>query len=367
MVAEPPLRVLLTLHQGGGAGSVHSVLRLGLGLADRGVLVRLVCPPGSEVEAAARTGGLDTHPVSLARHHRLNNAGRLAGLLATAPVDLVDSHGSRDREALTWLGLTGRLPTPAIFTRRSYPRTSRLENWLASRVATRVVAMSEPVREVLRTRGVPDRKIVVIHDGVLLDRLDRIVDEVEVDEWRRRIGWEPSRRVAAIVSRPKDQRVVIEALSQVATPIRLVLAGLDGDALTGTLPPIPERHAVVRLPFRPDIRPLYELVELALHPSRWDALPQAVLEAMALGKPIVASRATGNAVIIRDGMEGLLVEPMDPRAWAGAIDRLLLDPALAARLASAARIRARGDFPLTRTIDATLALYREVTGRSRPA
>ena len=137
-------------------------------------------------------------------------------------------------------------------------------------------------------------------------------------------------------------------------------------ALTGALPPIPERHAVVRLPFIPDIRPLYDLVEMALHPSRWDALPQAVLEAMALGKPVIASRATGNAVIIRDGEDGLLVEPMDSSAWAAAIERLLGDPALAARLGVAARVRAREDFPFERTIDRNLALFRTLVHGGAP-
>jgi glycosyltransferase involved in cell wall biosynthesis len=192
---------------------------------------------------------------------------------------------------------------------------------------------------------------------VLLDRIDRPVTRGEIAAWQERVGWEPSRRTIAIVARPKDQVIVLRSLAHVQTPVRLVLAGLDGEALTGVLPPIPERHAVVRLPFIPEIRPLYELVEVALHPSRWDALPQAVLEAMALGKPVIASRATGNAVIIRDGEDGLLVEPMDATAWAAAIDRLLAEPRLAARLGAAARVRAREGFSFERTLDGTLALY----------
>jgi hypothetical protein len=54
------------LHQGGGAGSVTSTLHLSLGLARAGFHVRFVCPPGSEVEGLARTGGLEVHPLALA-------------------------------------------------------------------------------------------------------------------------------------------------------------------------------------------------------------------------------------------------------------------------------------------------------------
>jgi glycosyltransferase involved in cell wall biosynthesis len=358
-MGERKLRVLQTLHQGGGSGSVMSVLRIARGIASRGHEVALVCPPGSEVERDALDSGLAVHPIPLAKGSRLGNARALAGLLEEHPFDLVNAHGSRDREALTWLGLSRRLRMPLIITRHSYPRTALLENLLAGRAAERVIAFSEPVADLLARRGIPRGKLRVIHGGVMLDRIDREVTSGELEEWRARIGWEPSRRTVGIVARPKDQRVVLAALAAVQTPVRLVLAGLDGAALTGPLAPVPARHAVVRLPFVAAIRPLYDLLELALHPSRYDAFPQAVLEAMALGKPVIGSDATGNAVIVQHEVSGLLVSPDDPAAWARTIDRLLTDAPLAARLGAAAVKRAREDFPFERTIDRTLALYRE--------
>lgn len=361
--AEAPLRVLISLHQGSGSGAVNSVLRVACGLAERGLLVRFVCPPESGVEADARRAGLDVHPLPLATGSRLRNAAALANVLAEFPVDLVDAHGSRDREAFTWLGLGGRLPVPAIFTRRSWPRTTRLENWLAGRVARRVVVLSEPVAARLAATGIPPEKLRVIPNGVLLDRIDRPVVAEDVETWRQRTGWSAERPTLAVVARPKDQAVVLDALALVQTPVLLVLTGLHGEALSGPLPAIPGRHQVVRLPFLTDVRPFYELVDVALHPSRWDALPQAVLEAMALGKPVIASNATGNAVIIRDGVDGVLVDPMAPAAWAAAIDQLLADPARRAALGAAASRRAREDFRFDRTLDATVALYREVLGR----
>lgn len=354
------LRVLIALHQGGGAGSVNSVLHLALGLARRGLQVRLVCPPDSPVEAEARAGGLEVFPIPLARSGRRANAAALGRLLAAHPVDLINSQSARDREAFTWLGLLRRLPAPLILTRRSYPRTTRLENWLAGRAATRVIAVSQSVADVLRRRGIPPGKIAVVPNGLIAQRLDVPVTAAEVAEWRARIGWEPSRRTVGIVARPKDQAVVLAALDHVATPVRLVLAGLGGAALTAPLPPVPDRHAVVRLPFTPAIRPLYELLEVALHPSRWDALPQAVLEAMALEKPVIASDASGNAEIIRDGVDGLLVAPTDPRAWGEALERVLQDAGLSDRLARAGRQRAREDFSFDRMLDRTIAVYRSV-------
>lgn len=358
------MRVLLTLHQGSGSGAVHSVVRVACGLAERGVDVRLVCPPDSPVEAQARAWKITTHPIPLARAGRFTNARLLRQLLADHPVDLVNSHGSRDREALTWLKLRRGMSVPLVLTRRSWPRSSWLETRLAARAADLITVLSEPMVAPLVRHGVPAERIAVIPNGVLLDRIDVPVTPEQVDDWRRRINWQPGRKVVGIIARPKDQEVVLTALSQVQTPVHLVLAGLSGDALTAPLPPLPARHLVTRLPFDPAIRPLYELIDLVLHPSRWDALPQAVLEALALEKPVIASDATGNAVIIRNEIDGLLVPSSDAAAWATAIDRLLTDPVLAARLAASGKIRAREDFSFTRTIDGMIAMYRRVLGRT---
>src|SRR5690242_16923178 len=123
MPSLPLLRVMQVLHQGGGAGSVTSTLHLSLGLARLGVHVRFVCPPDSEVEALANAGGLEVLPLTLQRRQRRANARALHQVLRAHPVDIVNAQSARDREALTWLALTRRLPVPFVATRRQMPRT----------------------------------------------------------------------------------------------------------------------------------------------------------------------------------------------------------------------------------------------------
>lgn len=173
-----PLRVLQVLHQGGGAGSVASTLHLSLGLRRAGVEVVFVCPPASEVEALAAGGGLTVVPLPLEAGARRANAQALALVLARHRPHLVNSQSARDRAALTWLRLTGRLPVRLVLTRRQMPRTFFFENWLASRSADHVVAVSRAVAEALRRRGTPARKLSVIHNGLITERVDRPVDLV---------------------------------------------------------------------------------------------------------------------------------------------------------------------------------------------
>lgn len=355
------LTVLQVLHQGGGAGSVSSTLHLSLGLQRAGVSVRFVCPPDSEVEALARAGGLQVHSLRLAARQRAANAAALADLLTRHPVDLVNSQSARDREALVLLARRGRLPAPLVLTRRQMPRTFFLRNWLGSRAAARVVAVSRPVADALRRRGTPRAKLVVIPNGLILERVDPPPEPGEVERWRRSIGWRANQRTVGIVARPKDQAVVLRALDDVRVPVRLVLAGVDPVGPLGSLArQVQAPHSVVCLPFTPNVRPLYELLEAVLLPSRIEGLSQSLLEAMALGKPVIASAAAGNLDLVRPNVDGLLVPPLDPAAWALAINRVLSEDSLASRLGTAARRTARETFALERTVQRTLVLYREL-------
>lgn len=363
--------ILQVLHQGGGAGSVTSTLHLSLGLARAGMHIRFICPPNSEVEGLARAGGLEVHPLALLPGRRFANAAALAHVLSRHPVDLVNSQSSRDRQALTWLALTGRLHAPLVVTRRQMPRTFILENWLVSRAAARVVAVSRSVADALVRRGTSPRKLTVIPNGVVTERIDVPVAPRALEQWKERIGWEVSRRTIGVVARPKDQHVVLRALNTVQIPVRLVLAGVDPESRLGLLAgDVPARHAVVCLPFTPDVRPLYELLELVLLPSRSEGLSQGLLEAMALGKPVIASAATGNLDLVTDRVDGRLVPPRHSAGWAVAIEELLTDSALAGRLGAAGRHTARVTFALQHAVDRTARLYQSLLGvspsRTRP-
>jgi glycosyltransferase involved in cell wall biosynthesis len=357
-------RIMQVLHQGGGAGSVASTLHLSLGLQQAGFQVRFVCPPDSEVEAEARAGGLEVYPLRLEPRQRRINASLLHQLIERHPVDLVNSQSSRDRAALAWLGLTGRLDLPLIITRRQMPRTIALETWLVSRVARRVIAVSRTVGEALIRRGTDRRKLVVIPNGLIAGRIDVPVAGHEREEWRARIGWDASHRTIGIVARLKDQAVVLRALDRVTVPVRLVLAGVEPDGrLDGLARRVPRRHAVVMLPFTPVVRPLYDLLELVLLPSRIEGFSQSLLEAMALGKAVIASAAAGNRDLITNDVDGRLVDPLDPDAWGRTIEELLANSTTATRLGEAARLTARQTYSLERTVRQTADLYRATLGQ----
>jgi glycosyltransferase involved in cell wall biosynthesis len=104
--------------------------------------------------------------------------------------------------------------------------------------------------------------------------------------------------------------------------------------------------------------------DVYLHPSNDEGLSNAILEAMALERPIVATDVTGVREQIVDGESGLIVPPRDPAAIAAAVRRLREDPALAARLGANARARVVELFDLRRSAERYLAAYEELLARS---
>jgi glycosyltransferase involved in cell wall biosynthesis len=112
---------------------------------------------------------------------------------------------------------------------------------------------------------------------------------------------------------------------------------------------------------RADVPDLLAAADLFLLPSLWEGLPLSVLEAMAAGRPVVATAIGGTDEAVTDGVTGLLVPPRDPAAIAAAIARLRDDPGLAERLAAAGRARVEREFSSRATAERVMRIYDAVS------
>jgi glycosyltransferase involved in cell wall biosynthesis len=118
---------------------------------------------------------------------------------------------------------------------------------------------------------------------------------------------------------------------------------------------------------REDIADLIPALDIAVMPSKYEGMPLAILEYMAGGAPIVATAVGGVPELIDDGVHGLLVRPEDPEDLAAALQRLLEDRELAARLGAAAKQRQRANFDLDVVVRRLEDLYLELYSSSRGA
>jgi glycosyltransferase involved in cell wall biosynthesis len=260
-----------------------------------------------------------------------------------------------------------------VFTRHVRTLTFPLRLWWQSRGVDRIIAVSGDVARRLVARGAPSGKIVVVPNGLPPQFLDGAPDEVAVAVARARIARLPGAPVIGVVSRRKAQEVLLRAAKHIARPLNIALIGIEPETALDKLAAEMPRHAVTFVPFVEDPRPYYACFTISALPSKQEGLSIAQLESMALGLPFVGSRYAGIPDLVTDGVDGLLVEHGDTRAWARAIERLLDDPDLAARLGAAARAKVLESFTFDRTLARTEAVYREaitaraLNGRARPS
>lgn len=196
----------------------------------------------------------------------------------------------------------------------------------------RFAAVSGEVREMLvKEWRIPANRVSVIHNGIPIN--PKLPLESEREEGRRRLGWTPADFVIGSVGvfRPvKDFPMLIEAVARViprAPHARLVLIG-DGPSkgeIEGAIDRLGLKPHVHFLGMRSDVGDLLPLLDLFVLSSLSEGVSLAILEAMAAGVPVVATRVGGNREIICEGETGILVSPRSPDETAAAILSFIQD------------------------------------------
>jgi L-malate glycosyltransferase len=313
-----------------------------------------------------RDAGLTVVPLDFRRLQTL--ARMLDAVLTRERVDVVNSHETRDRRALTWLRWRRRLPQAFVVTRHTMPLTLPIELLAIGHSADRTIAVSGTVARALRRRLHPSGRLRVVPNGIDMSRLDAPSSDADLAAARAALGDVNGRPVILVLARRKDQPVLLRGLAALERPVVVACVGVDPDPeLVAAQREVPARHRVVYVPFTDTPLAFCRLATVSALPSRIEGLSISLLETMALGLPVVASRAGGNPDLITSGETGLLVPPLDSAAWAGALARVLGDRAFAERIARGGRELVRHEFTLARSAERTEAVYREALERRRRA
>jgi glycosyltransferase involved in cell wall biosynthesis len=361
---EKQLTILQLTHQGEGAGSTQSIFSLSRALAGRGHRVLVGCPAGTLLARhVAAAPPLEHVPLDFSR---LSGAAQaIEAVIADRNVDVVNSHATGDRRALTLLRWQGRLRQPFVVTRRTMPLTSPPELIAVGLTADRTIAVSTAVAKALRRRLHPGSRMRVVPNGIDLARVEAAPSPEDVALAESALG-DSGRPVVVVVARRKDQQVLLRALPALVPPVTLVFVGIQpDDELRAAQAAVPSRHRVVYVPFTERPLAFYRFAAVAALPSRIEGLSQALLEAMSLGLPVIASAAGGNPELVHSGETGLLVPPLDPSAWTRALERMLGDDDFRTRVAHAGRSLAHREFTIPRTAERTEVVYREALARRR--
>jgi glycosyltransferase involved in cell wall biosynthesis len=246
------------------------------------------------------------------------------------------------------------------------PAQKRVQR-LVCRLAGCILVNAEAVRNWLISERYDPSKIVVIRNGVDLSPCSRATtSERLLGELGLFQAW-PLVGVVSRLSRLKGLEPFLEAAAIVATRFPAARFLIVGDTspddrayrteLTGLARKLGVIDRVVFTGLRTDARELLAGVTVSVMPSLNEGLSNVLLESMAAGVPVVATRVGGTPEAIEDGVNGLLVPPADSNALANAISQVLADPLLAARLGHAARQTATARFSTEQMVRATEQLY----------
>lgn len=281
----------------------------------------------------------------------------LLGVIRRHRIDVVHTHLAA---ADVLGGFAARLTrTASIATlhnvaedRRRYRRERRLLADIATRrLSDRLVAVGEAVFEShVRLLGVAPERMTVIPNVPVAPLLlpagfDRAAKRAELG-----LGREPVIATVARLDDTKDQDTLVRALPEVAAShpgisALVVGEGLRRPALERLAREVGAEESVRFLGRRMDAVEIMASCDVVCHPTHsFEGLPIALLDAMSLGLPVVASAVEGVDELIEPERNGLLVPPRDPAALAAALVRLLADPAGRARLGNGARDRIEREY-----------------------
>ena len=267
----------------------------------------------------------------------VNSVFRISRLLRDVSAELIHTH-FMDADLMGFLA--SRISRiPVVMNIHSYPFPVGFRHCLRYRLmslgAGRILCVSNTVKNHLVSQvGINPDRISVTYNGIDFEKLSILKSEDKKKELKRSLGVKENCRVIGNVSRltfDKGQKYLILAAPRVLEKYpeaKFLIIG-DGELrekLTELTRELNIRDSVIFAGSRDDVPDLLSIMDIFVFPTFNEAMGISVLEAMAAGKPIVATDDAAIPEIIQDGKEGLLVHPGDRDALARAILRLLDDP-----------------------------------------
>lgn len=362
------LHVEAGMHLYGGALQVVFLLR---GLKARGVESVLACPTGSAIasEAAPHAQVVE---MTMRGDADVGLTGRLRRLIREIQPDVVHLHSRRGSDI--WGGLAARLEdVPVVLSRRVDNPESPLVVRLKYRLYDEVITISDGIRQVLLSQGVPPAKVHCVLSAVDTTRyrsdrshLTWFREAFAVQEDELAIGM-----VAQFIAR-KGHVTLLDALPALLarhpkTKVILFGQGPLRDEIHARVQtdPLLSRH--VQLPgFRTDLDRVLPCLDVLAHPAHMEGLGVSLLQAAACGVPLVGGRAGGIPEIIQPGLNGELITPGDVEGLTRELDKLLASAELRERYGGAARQWVVEHFSVDAMVEGNLTVYQRATaGRTR--
>ena len=310
--------------------------------------------------------------------HAIAQQARLAQQIARSRVDIVHAYNFYGN---VFAIPPARLVAPVVIAsiRDRSPYLTRMQKRVqryTCQFADRILVNADAVKDwLIANEGYDGSKIVVIRNGVDMARFGGAPAGARI---RSELGIAADARLVVVVSRLARLKGIEHFLQAAAAlrprypDVRFLVVGETSppdpaylEQLTAQARALGVERAVTFTGLRSDVPDILGAADVAVMPSLNEALSNVLLESMAAGAPVVATRVGGTPEALIDGDTGLLVPPGDTGAIVASVSRLLDDPALARRLGIAARRLIGEQFSVERMVTATEDLYSDLLARKQ--
>jgi glycosyltransferase involved in cell wall biosynthesis len=264
--------------------------------------------------------------------------------------DIIQTHAVKSHFLARSAGLPGIAPWVAFHHGYTWPSLrarlyNQLDRWSLP-TARKVLTVSMPFRQELAARGVDPSRIEVIHNAIPPEWGQRFREPGHNRSLREQLGIAMDRNVILIVgrlSREKDHVTLLEAVASLPADLRthvvIVGEGPERPRIEERIRSLSLAQSVTFTGQQSTAEPFYGIADVAVLSSLSEGSPNALLEAMAAGVPVVATRVGGIPEIVQDRESALLIEPGDAPAMNQALKSVLSDGPLARRLVERSRER----------------------------
>ena len=254
------------------------------------------------------------------------------------------------------------------YTERSLPlKIYKAIDLLILRFVSRVIAVSESLRQQLIAAGLPEERVVTIYNAI---DVEAFTSETlhRVQGLRDQLGIDDGQHVISIIGRltpEKGHRYFLESARYTLKTLpgaRFLVIG-DGplrEQLEDFSASLGLNHAVSFLGYQRDIAAFMSISDIIVISSVREGLPNVLLEALALAKPVVATQVGGISEVLQDRETGLLVPPKDSRRLAEAIIYVLRNPKEAANLGARGKRLVSREFSVNRMAQKVAQVYRDI-------
>ena len=350
----PSLKILFLTYQGDMAGSTNSIAMLTKGLAERGHQIYLGCRKESLIYQMLQDSKVQLIEMSFSGKLDFKNMKQIKVAVDKYHIQIINAQSSWDRYTSIFAKWRYKLPVKIVHTRRQRPLSmgGALQNLLYNKGADGFVAVSNGVAENLQKMGLKTEKIKVINNGTPSEKYEKL-DPSKTEALKKKFEITTSDFVIGCVSRRKQQEQILQALTLIEFPVKIIFVGIRKEAdLVKYLDQMPSIHKVY---FEGEVNTeeilnYYPLFDLKILASDMEGLSQSLLEAMAMGIPVIATDAAGNPDLIKREVNGLLFQNGDINELAKAITILKENPKLRIKLIETGKKTARNDFSLENTL-----------------